>query len=161
MKTVIIYYSLEWNTEFVAKQIQNKFDWNLFKLIPDTEIKKDSFTKYLWWWKQVVMKEKPKLLNEKINIENYDLIFLWTPVWAFDFTPALRTFFDEYLIKNKKIILFCTHEWWPGKTLNNMESCLDWNAILGKIDFNRKKLNTSELLIVEIDNWLKNIKEKL
>lgn len=161
MKNIVIYYSLEWNTQLVSEKINDFFWWDIIKLIPDIEIKKDSFTKYLWWGKQVIMKEKPKLLNEKINIENYDLIFLWTPVWAFNFTPALRTFFDEHEIKNKKIILFCTHEWWQGRTLDNMEDYLNGNIILEKKDFNRKKLNTEDLFVEEVQNWLVRIKEKL
>jgi menaquinone-dependent protoporphyrinogen IX oxidase len=60
--------------------------------------------------KQVVMKETPKLKHFTINPNDYDLIIMGTPVRAFNYTPAFRTFFQDYKIENKKIALFCTHE---------------------------------------------------
>ena len=38
MKTAVIYYSLEGNTEFIAKKIAEKTQGDMIKLVPDKQI---------------------------------------------------------------------------------------------------------------------------
>jgi flavodoxin len=52
------------------------------------------------------MKEKPVLYSFDKNPNDYDLIFIGTPVWAFSYAPAFNSFFDKIKIINKKIALF-------------------------------------------------------
>jgi menaquinone-dependent protoporphyrinogen IX oxidase len=66
--------------------------------------------KYLRGGKQVMMKETPELEPYQIDLKNHDIIYIGTPVWAFTFTPAIRSFLKHTHLKNKKIVLFCTHE---------------------------------------------------
>lgn len=118
MKIAVIYYSLEGNTKSVAEKIKEKFNADIYEL---KEIKQKSnkteFSKYFWHGKQVVMKESPELKLLNLNIEAYDVIFVGTPSWVGTYTPALRTFFKKYNIKNKKIGLFCCHGGGPRKNI--------------------------------------------
>jgi len=41
-----------------------------------------------------------------INPEGYDLIFIGTPVWAWEPAPPLKTFFSTCNISNKKSLYF-------------------------------------------------------
>jgi len=41
------------------------------------------------------MKEKPELKAFDKDLDKYDLIFIGTPVWAFNYTPAIYTFFEK------------------------------------------------------------------
>lgn len=111
------------------------------------------------------MKEAPKLesfdsdSSDGSDFSKYDTLVIWTPVWAFTFTPALRSFLETVKLANKKIILFCTHEWQPWKTLENMEKFL-WknNQILMKKDFNRKSYDwKDDILKKDIQELLKEI----
>ncbi|CAH2214039.1 flavodoxin family protein [Tepidibacter aestuarii] len=151
MRKLVIYYSLEGNTKLLSQTIAQNLDADILEIKPKYEVKRKGFMKYLWCGKSVFMKEKPELERIEINIDEYDLLIIGTPVWAGTFTPALRTFFDKYNIKNKKIFLFCTHNGGPGKTLENMKSELDMNNIVDTKDF----VNVSKN--VEIN---KNIAEK-
>ena len=160
MKSLVICYSLTWFTKSVGEIIKNNLKSDLFeiKLVKDIEPK--WMLKYFWWWKQVFMKEKPVIKDFDIDLSQYETIILWTPVWAFTYAPALRSFFDKDLIKNKKILIYCTHEWWAWKTLNQMEDLLKSdNNIIWKIDLNRKKLSESIKKLEEvIKEWLNTIK---
>ena len=48
MKILVIYYSLDGNTEMIAKEIEKTFNADLLKLKPQKEIKSGLFGKYFW-----------------------------------------------------------------------------------------------------------------
>lgn len=101
------------------------------------------------------MKEIPALKPYTCELNKYDAIYIGTPVRAFTYTPAIRAFLKQTTIQDKNIILFCTHEWWPGKALANLENDLAGNTILKSKDFNRRLLENNEIeLEKEIDLFL-------
>lgn len=136
MKKLVIYYSFEGNTKKVAELIAKylKSDIIELKLLKNT-LSKSSFMKYAWGGKQVLMKETPKIEDINIDFNDYDLIIIGTPVWAFSYAPALRTFFSKYKINNKQIGLFCTHEGGKGNTIDNMKQALLNNQFIAESDF--------------------------
>lgn len=158
MKSLVICYSLTWFTLQVGKIIKNNLKGDLFeiKLLKDIEPK--WFLKYFWWWKQVFMKEKPEIKDLNVDLSLYDTIIIWTPVWAFTYTPAMRSFFEKDIIKNKKVLLYCTHEWWPWITLTNMETLLKSNnVIIWQKEFNKKLYSDTNKLETSIKEWLDTV----
>lgn len=135
LKVLIVYYSLEGNTKLIGQSIANAVNADIFELETKKEIKSQGFMKYFWGGKQVMMKEQPELLPFNKDIENYDILFLGTPVWAWNYAPAFNTFFSKTKLKNKKIALFCCHGGQKGKTFANMKKALEGNQIIGEIDF--------------------------
>lgn len=105
------------------------------------------------------MKETPKLKEYKIDPANYDLVALGTPVWAFNFTPPIRTFLKENKISGKKIILFCTHGGATGKTFANLSKSLSGNEILGEADF-LNVLENQGKSAEKLEEFIKTIKIK-
>ena len=81
------------------------------------------------------MKQKPELTIFNIYPIDYDFLFIGTPVWAFTYSPALRTFFSKTKLEHKKIAIFCCHEGGMKKTLENMKKTLVGNTIVGENDF--------------------------
>ncbi len=135
MRSLVIYYSFEGNTKHIAKAIADEISADLLELKVKNEIGTKGFMKYLWGGKQVFQKSKPELMPLEKNPNDYQLIFIGTPVWAFSFTPAIRTFLETTNLKDKKIALFCTHQGMPGKTLQEMKEKLANNDILSENDF--------------------------
>ncbi len=157
-KSLIIFYSLEWFTKKIAHIITQKTWADLLQIYPKQDIKTGSkFMKYFRWGKQVVMKEIPELKKYTCDLSKYDSIYIGTPVRAFTYTPAIKAFLKQTKIKNKNIILFCTHEGWPGKALGNLENDLSGNTILKSKDFNRRILDHDDTkLEKEIEEFLNN-----
>ena len=157
-KPLIVFYSLDGFTKHIAKIIAHKIDGELLELHPKKAISR-GFMKYVRGGKQVIMKETPELKTYHIDLKNHDTIYIGTPVWAFTFTPAIRSFIKETHLQGKKIVLFCTHEGGPKKTLENLEEALPGNTILSKKDFNRKLLEKDEKkLEEEINKLLEHLK---
>jgi flavodoxin len=135
MKNLVVYYSLEGNTKFIAENIASEIGADLLELKPLSEIKSSGFSKYIWGGRQVVMGSKPKLRDISLDPEGYDTIFIGTPVWAFSFSPAINTFLSRHRIEGKKVALFCCNGGSIGKTFTNMRDRLQGNEILGEIEF--------------------------
>lgn len=135
IKKLVIYYSLEGNTEFIAKNIADEVDADLLHLELKKDLNPDSFTKYVIGGKQVLFKQKPKLKDYDINLDDYDFIFIGSPVWAGKYVSVFNTFFDENIIKNKKIALFCCYKGKSGKTFSEFREALINNIIVGEIEF--------------------------
>lgn len=135
MKRLVIFYSFEGNTRYIAKNIAEAAEADILELKPVKDIKSTGFMKYLWGGKQVVTGSQPELSKITVDFDKYDIIFIGTPVWAFSFAPAFNSFFSNYKIEGKKVALFCCNGGNKGKTFINMKEKLKGNKILGEIEF--------------------------
>ena len=106
MNTLIVYYSLEGNTEYAAKIFADELGADLLRLDPVKAYPDGKFSKFFWGGKAAVMAEMPKLQPYKFDSGKYDRIIFGFPVWASNFTPPLRTFIRENALKGKQIAVF-------------------------------------------------------
>lgn len=108
MKTAIVYYSLNGNTDMVAKRIAGSIGADLFRIFPVKAYPDKGVKKFLWGGKSAAMKEEPELEPYDVRVEGYDQIVIGTPVWASTFTPPIRTFVKENrdALKEKKLAVF-------------------------------------------------------
>lgn len=160
MKTALIYYSLEGNTELIANMIKDKIDVDLIKLIPEKEIPKEGFMKYVWGGKSVLFKEKPQLMNKGINLDTYDRIIFGTPIWAGGFTPPLLSFLTENTIKDKKISLYaCNKGGSSQKCFSNFKDHLKDNEIIQTMEFKEPKEADKNLLEDKLDKFISKINQ--
>ena len=105
MKAIVVYFSETGNTENLAILIKNALE--------ERNIETDSF-KIKWGegsfiWKiltSIFLREIPV---EGKDLEEYNLIFLGSPVWAFSPVPAVTSFVKHtHGLKGKKVFLFFT-----------------------------------------------------
>lgn len=147
MKTIIVYYSLEGNTDLVARLVADQIGADMIRLEPEKEIPKNGFHKFFWGGKSVLFQEKPKLLNKDLNLDTYDTLIIGTPIWADSFTPPINTFLSETRLVGKTIYLFATNA--GGRTdkcFEKMKGKLEGNQIKGTAEFtNVKKMDAKEL----------------
>lgn len=134
-KILVIYYSLEGNTEMIANSVAEATGGSILELVPTKDIKPKGFTKYLKGGKQVFTKDIPELMPSNMKPEEFDILFIGTPVWAWTFSPAIRAFLLSTGLKGKKIALFSCNGGNNGKTFDNMKEMLAGNEFLGEIEF--------------------------
>lgn len=148
MKSVVVYYSLTGNTSLVARMIADRIGAETIRLEPEKKIPSDKTSKYFWGGKSVIFNEKPKLVNDDLNLDGYDTLIIGTPIWARSFSSPVNTFLTETAIKGKDIYLFATHS--PGteteKCFVKMKEKLSGNNIKGTVGFEDvKKTSAKEL----------------
>ncbi|MGB8453744.1 MAG: flavodoxin [Anaerocolumna sp.] len=158
MKSIVIFYSFEGSTKLIADMIARETAAETLELKPEKEIPKGGFKKFFWGGKSVIFKDKPKLLNTIPNLEQYDIIFIGTPIWAGSFTPPINTLISNISVKNKKIVLFaCNSGGGADKCFEKLKNRFSDNTILGTISFidpikdDKNKINT------QLKNWLSEI----
>lgn len=96
MKTLIVYYSLEGNTEYVVEKIAGKIPADLLSLHPRKAYASKGLSKFLWGGKSAVMGETPELEDYQVDLADYDRLIFGFPVWAGTFTPPIRTFVRDH-----------------------------------------------------------------
>lgn len=160
-KILVVYYSLEGNTKMIANSIAATADGSILELVPTKNIKPNGFTKFLKGGKQVVTKDIPELMPNAIKPEEFDILFIGTPVWAWTFAPALRAFFTNNSLKGKKIALFSCNGGSNGKTFENMKEKLEGNEFLGEIEFFEPLKNDKEKNIELAEKWTAEMLSKV
>ena len=157
MKKLVIYYSLEGNTRRIAETIARTIEADLLELKPKTEIPSSGFMKYFWGGKAAMMKTQPELCPMGKDVQNYDVIFIGTPVWAWTYAPPLNTFFTTHPFSQKKVALFCCHGGGKGKIFDKMKEVLTGNQILGEIDFRDPLKHDTDANIEKAKAWAEKV----
>lgn len=108
-KTLVAYFSLTGNTEKAAKIVAEETNADLYKI--------ELVTPYPSEYKEQT-KLAQKELSEGIlppikpwpeNIDEYNVVFIGSPVWWGTMATPVRTFLSSGVLKGKTVIPFVTH----------------------------------------------------
>ncbi len=125
MKTLIVYYSLEGNTQWAAEKLAAKLGADTLRLVPKAAYPDRGLKKFLFGGKSAVMKETPELEPYSVDITQYDRLILATPVWAGTLAPPLRTFIRREDLSGKRFALVASSMGGsPGKTFEHLKALL-------------------------------------
>ena len=106
MNTIIVYYSLEENTHYVAQKIAENLGADLLRLYPKKAYPNAGFKKFFWGGKSAMMAEKPALEPYVFHADEYERVIIGFPVWAGNVAPPLRTFVSENDLSGKQVSAF-------------------------------------------------------
>jgi len=159
MKKLIVYYSLEGNTELVAGKIQKNLEADVIRLIPKKEYPKGGFKKYFWGGKSATFGDEPKLEEYSFVADDYDVIIIGTPIWAGTFAPPIKTFLADNIISGKDIYLFACSGGGPvDKCFDKIKNILKDNQIVDTINFVDPLKKENENMDEKIKGFCEKIK---
>lgn len=162
MKAIVIYYSLEGNTKYVAEKIAENMSADILRLEPVKEYPKEGARKFIWGGKSVLLGERPKLKSYQWNKSDYDVILIGTPVWASSFAPPIRTFLKENDLSGKKLAYFiCCAGEDSSKCAEKLNDNLTNSEILTTITFTDPRVNKSDEDTEKIIRFCNEIKNKI
>lgn len=161
MKILIVYYSYEGNTRFVAEHIAEFFHADVQELRPKIDMHSRSFMKYVWGGTMVLMRKKPDLEPLTFSTADYDVIFIGTPVWAWTFAPAINGFLTVNPLRGKRIVLFYCHGGGPRGVADKMKTLLKGNTILGEKGFQEPLKWRKEEAVLAVRTWCRELKGML
>ncbi len=162
MNDLIVYYSLEGNTDYVAQRIKEKLDAHIRRLVPVKPYSDKGFSKFFWGGKAAIMAEKPELEDYNVDFARFDRIIFGFPVWASNFTPPLRTFIEENRegLKGKRFAAFaCQSGSGAEKALEKLEKCIGETAFEQTEIFIDPKAKQSEETDLRIDAFANALKQ--
>lgn len=154
MKTLVVYYSHDGSTKLIANTIANTLNADIAEIKTEKNIDASGAKIIYWGLRQLITSPKPDIIPLDKNPNDYDLIVIGTPVWSYTYAPPIKTFFENYNINRKKIILFCCHGGQKAKTLENMKKALEGNEIIGENDFKEPIKYDTEKNIQKTIDWI-------
>ena len=134
MKTLIVYYSLEGNTEYAARRIAAEIGADLLRLEPVNGYPDKGLRKFLWGGKSAVMAETPELVPYEFDADAYDRILFGFPVWAGTLAPPIRTFVRDNILAGKRIAAFaCQSAAGAEKAFGKLRQCLEIDSLEAEV----------------------------
>ena len=108
-RILVAYYSLTGKTERVANAIADASGGQLYRIRVDKSYPEDSKARRAILEQEIETNYLPPLAPTDINPEDYDIIFLGSPVWANHISQPVKSFLAKYNLTGKHVIPFVTH----------------------------------------------------
>ncbi len=154
-KVLIVYYSMSGNTDKVANFIKELTGGDVFSIQTVENYATADVENIVK--KQISDGYKPKLANSVSNIEQYDTIFIGSPVWWFSVSLPVMSFLSQYDLKGKKVVPFCTCGSNYGDFFRQFESACKGAKVLKGIDFISSELTDMDNVKSKLGDWIKEI----
>lgn len=159
MKTLVVYYSLDGNTRFIASAIASAVGGDVQELKPRGEVKVTGLRKYWWGGRQVFTHAQPELEPLGVDPASYDLVFIGTPVWGWSYAPAVRSFLAGADLRGRTVALFCCHGGGKGGVFDKMRRALPQSRILGQMDWMEPLRSGTAPKAERAAQWAREMKE--
>ena len=119
-KVLVAYFSWSGNTKYAAQYIAKKLGADEFEIIRE----KPYPTEYTPCTEDAKAEkeagERPAIKGKVENMAQYDVVFVCVPVWWYTAPMPVYTFLEQYDLKGKTVIPFCTAYSGPSSTLKDI-----------------------------------------
>ena len=160
--TLIVYYSLEGNTDFVAKEIAKIMGYRTLRLEPVKKYPEKGALKFLVGGKGACLAETPRLKPYVFNVNEYARIIFGFPIWAGNITPPIRTFIKENDLRGKKIAAFaCQGGAGAEKAFGKLKKALGIGELEAELILNDPKARPAAVNEQKIRDFCDSIKDGL
>ena len=132
---LLVYYSFEGNTSYVADLIQAHCpDVTAERLIAENEPPKKGLGKFFLGGKSALLQSDPHLKPVRSKPEDFAKIILAFPVWAGTYPPAIGAYLKSVEIKNKEIyVIACSASGNAEKAIAKTKAALPDNTHKGSL----------------------------
>ncbi|MBR2756113.1 MAG: hypothetical protein IKD64_09965 [Lachnospiraceae bacterium] len=169
-RVLIAYYSFEGHTEKIAEEIasrirQNGGEADLLRIRVKKEPPHAGMGKFMVGGWMALTQKDPGILNEEIDLDSYDRIFLGMPVWAGNAPGAIAAFIRKTHPQGKDFYLFAVSGGGDDKkTLSKTINNLQGNRVVKTISLQQGGLTdvldafvnapVSEELLAEVQKYI-------
>jgi flavodoxin len=159
-KVLIIYYSLDGNTDNIARRIQKMTNADIFE-VETAEAYPSAPAHYWMARKQLKDGKLPQLKRAIPDISSYDLIIIGSPVWWYTISAPMMSFLSKCDFNGKTIVAFATHGGCIGNFFSDFRKQIKDAKVAEGIDFKNVSGEKSEILNKKISNWLNDLKKAI
>lgn len=155
-KVLVAYFSATGNTRRAAEDLAKAMGGDLYEITPETPYTvedldwRDSSSRSTLEMKD--LSSRPAIKSGKLDVADYDVIFVGFPIWWYTAPTIVNTFLESYDFSGKTMIPFATSggstidksnadlkaaypklDWKPGRLLNSTSysQLADWKKQLG------------------------------
>lgn len=118
-RILIVYYSVTGRTRQVAELIQKTIGGNLVSIRTKVPYSNELLARWKDGHREVKDEILPELNDFPVDLNQYDVIFLGTPVWWYSVALPMKKFLLTHDLSGKIIYPFVTGEGSAGHALNH------------------------------------------
>jgi flavodoxin len=107
MKALVVYYSRSGNTKAVAELIAGTASADLEELV-EIGVSRKGLLGYISAGRGGMFKTKSKLQAPSKVPADYDLVFVGSPIWGWNLSPAVRSYLGQTNFGSTPVALFCS-----------------------------------------------------
>ncbi len=154
--TLVVYYSVFGSTKTVAEIIANQIDADIKEIeLVKPYSKAGAYT--MGAIHSIHGHQKLPEIKNKIDITNYETIFVGAPVWNYTVNIALQSWLQQIDFTGKRVIPFCTNDGSRGDCFKKMaELCAKASVIEDGIEVTGARRKDYETLQKEVLLQLQN-----
>lgn len=141
MKALMVYFSITGKTGMVAKELKKHFNFHMWEAGIRRIKAKKNFLKNLFC---TIFNRYVEIGYGRCNIDEYDILFIGTPVWAGKPNAALLTFIDNLPdCSGKKFVCFSVSYFGKNNAVNILKKAVEnkKGTVIGTYSFKSKNLN--------------------
>lgn len=152
-KILVAYYSYSGNTRKAAQEIYKKVGGDIFEIQVVNAYPAGYNDVVAQAKKELAEDFKPRIRENVKNIDEYDVIFVGSPVWWHTIAPPVTTFLSEHNLSGKTVVPFVTHGGGGrANSFNNVAKLAPNSKVLEGIEFYSDRYTDKE-----ISDWLNKI----
>lgn len=118
MSDLVVYYTRTELTKKVSQVIAKQKDAKLLEVV-DKQNRQGAF-QFMKGALDAMRNKKTEIEYETINLDDYDTIYIGTPVWASKPTPAIIKFIEQNDFTNHDVVTFSTMTSNGGESTTNI-----------------------------------------
>ncbi|MDR0527511.1 MAG: flavodoxin domain-containing protein [Spirochaetaceae bacterium] len=162
MKPLIIYYSYDGHSDFIAKELSRLLDADILRIEPENEKKYSGFAKYFFCGMGALFKKNILLKTNNEKIEERETVIIGGPVWGGAPAPALCAFLKQTPLAAKKTGLFLCHLSKPGQAMQTLKSLIgEGTKLIAEADFINPDAKKTEAFKDKLDVFAGKIKNAI
>ncbi len=107
-KMLVLYYSQTSNTQAVAEEIATRLGADIESIVPVNPYDGDFQATIERCQKDREQGVVTEIEPLKVDVSQYDVVFIGYPVWFGTYAPPVATFLNQVDLTGKKVVPFCT-----------------------------------------------------
>lgn len=117
MNTLTLYFSRSGHTREMAELIHQAAGGDIAEIRTKRTYSRSYGVAILQGGLEKMKGTLPELRPLSVDLSQYDVIYLGTPVWWFSITPAMKSFLSSHDLSGKTLALFTTHGGMPKESM--------------------------------------------
>ena len=131
MKSLVVYNTRTGNTKFVAQTIAAQLGSDIEEVVDQK--KRAGPLGWMSAGRDSTQEKEAEIAPTKLSPQNYDLIIIGTPIWAWRPTPAIRSYIKQNDLSGKKVALFFTLDHEPKEAVDRTKALLPNSTVVGEL----------------------------
>lgn len=155
-KVLVVYYSLTNKTKEIAEKIKAKTNADIYEIKTVEEIKNNPKI-YLTSKQQIKSGKYPEIKEPLPDANDYDVIFVGSPVWWYTAATPVLEFLKKMDFKNKEVIPFSTQGSNFGTFFEDFKNRAKNARIISSESFNNLSKEYDKAVDNKISSWLNSL----